>query len=39
MMVILFRDEEYAIIGACSEVNNDKGPGFLEAVHQERIVR
>ena len=34
-MEILFKDEAYAIIGACFEVSNDKGPGFLEAVYQE----
>ena len=32
---ILFRDESYKIIGACYEVYNDKGNGFLEAVYQE----
>lgn len=32
---ILYKDESYAIIGACFEVYNDKGPGFLEAVYQE----
>jgi GxxExxY protein len=32
---ILFKDESYAIIGACFEVYNEKGNGFLEAVYQE----
>jgi len=32
---ILFKDEAYAIIGACFEVYNDKGSGFLEPVYQE----
>jgi len=32
---ILYTDESYAIIGACMEVYNDKGAGFLEAVYQE----
>jgi GxxExxY protein len=34
-MEILLKDEAYAIIGACFEVYNDKGSGFLEAVYQE----
>ena len=32
---ILFKKESYRIIGACFEVYNDKGNGFLEAVYQE----
>jgi hypothetical protein len=32
-MEILLRDEAYAIIGACFEVYNHKGCGFLEAVY------
>ena len=32
---ILYRDESYSIMGACFEVYNEKGPGFLEAVYQE----
>jgi GxxExxY protein len=32
---ILFRDESYAIAGACMEVYREKGCGFLEAVYQE----
>lgn len=34
-MDILFKEESYAIIGACFEVYNEKGSGFLEAVYQE----
>jgi len=34
-MEILLKDEAYAIIGACFEVYNDKGCGFLEPVYQE----
>lgn len=34
-MEILLKDEAYAIVGACFEVYNDKGPGFLEPVYQE----
>ena len=32
---ILYRTESYAIIGACMEVYNEKGCGFLEPVYQE----
>jgi GxxExxY protein len=35
MVEILFKEEAYAIIGACFEVYNDKGCGLLEAVYQE----
>lgn len=35
MKDILFKDESYAIIGACFEVYNGKGCGFLEPVYQE----
>jgi GxxExxY protein len=31
----LFKDETYRIIGACFEVYNEKGCGFLEPVYQE----
>jgi GxxExxY protein len=34
-MELIYKDEAYAIIGACFEVYNDKGCGFLEAVYQE----
>jgi GxxExxY protein len=34
-MEILLKDEAYAVIGACFEVYNEKGSGFLEAVYQE----
>jgi GxxExxY protein len=34
-MEILLKDEAYAIIGACFEVYNNMGAGFLEAVYQE----
>lgn len=37
MAEILFRDESYAISGACMEVYREKGCGFLEAVHQECV--
>ena len=32
---VLYPDEAYAIIGACFEVYNTMGYGFLEAVYQE----
>jgi GxxExxY protein len=32
---IVYRDESYAILGACFEVYKEKGCGFLEAVYQE----
>ena len=34
-MSLLFKDESYAIRGACFEVYKDKGCGFLEDVYQE----
>ncbi len=35
MAEILFKDESYAIMGACFEVYKVMGCGFLEAVYQE----
>ena len=35
MSEIIYKKESYAIIGACFEVYNDKGCGFLEPVYQE----
>lgn len=32
---IVFKQESYAIMGACFAVYNDKGCGFLEPVYQE----
>jgi GxxExxY protein len=32
---LLFKDEAYAIFGACFEVYNEMGCGFLEGVYQE----
>jgi GxxExxY protein len=34
-MNILFKNESFGIIGACFEVYNQMGCGFLEAVYQE----
>lgn len=32
---LVFKDESYAIMGACFEVYKDKGCGFLESVYEE----
>lgn len=37
MSEIVFKEESYRIIGACFEVYNEMGCGFLEAVYQECI--
>lgn len=34
-MELLYPDESYRIIGACFEVYNEKGCGFVEPVYQE----
>ncbi len=36
---ILYREESFEIIGACFEVYNTMGSGFLEAVYQECLGR
>jgi hypothetical protein len=36
---IIYKEESYAIIGACFKVYNDKGCGFLEPVYQERQIK
>src|SRR4051812_34783026 len=38
MTEIIYRQESYAIIGACFEVYNEKGYGFLEPVYHECLV-
>ncbi|MCX8089752.1 MAG: GxxExxY protein [Verrucomicrobiae bacterium] len=35
MANIIYKDESYAIMGACFEVYKEKGCGFVEAVYQE----
>lgn len=35
MVDLIFKEESYAIIGACFEVYKDKGCGFVEPVYQE----
>jgi GxxExxY protein len=37
MPAILFREESYRIVGACFEVYNELGSGFLEPVYQEAL--
>jgi GxxExxY protein len=32
---IVYKDEAYAIVGACFEVYNEMGCGFVEPVYQE----
>ncbi len=34
-MELIYKDEAYALLGACFEVYNEVGCGFLEAVYQE----
>ncbi len=36
-MVLLCKDEVYAIVGAAFEVYNTLGPGFLEAIYHEAL--
>ena len=34
-MAVVYKDESYRIMGACFEVYNQKGCGFLEPVYQQ----
>ena len=36
-MALLYKDESYALVGACFDVYNELGSGFLEAVYQEAL--
>ena len=35
MTAIVYKDESYRIVGACMEVHNEMGCGYLEAVYHE----
>jgi GxxExxY protein len=35
MSELIYRDESYAIMGACFEVYNEKGSGFLEPIYHD----
>lgn len=38
MVDLLFSKESNKIVGVCSGVHNNLGPGFLEAVYSEALI-
>ena len=38
MLDLVFKKESYAIIGACFEVYNEHGHGFVESIYHESLI-